>query len=76
MKNMSHSMQVIAITHLPQIAAKGDAHFKVFKSILEEQTNTEMKILNNEERILEIAQMLSGIDVSESALNHAKTLLN
>ena len=76
MKNMSHSMQVIAITHLPQIAAKGDAHFKVFKSILEEQTNTEMKILNNEERILEIAQMLSGIDVSESALNHAKALLN
>ncbi len=76
MKNMSHSMQVIAITHLPQIAAKGDAHFKVFKSVLEEQTNTEMKILNNEERILEIAQMLSGFDVSESALNHAKALLN
>lgn len=76
MKNMSHSMQVIAITHLPQIAAKGDTHFKVFKSVLEEQTNTEMKILNNDERILEIAQMLSGIDVSESALNHAKALLN
>ena len=76
MKNMSHSMQVIAITHLPQIAAKGDAHFKVFKSVFEEQTNTEMKILNNDERILEIAQMLSGIDVSESALNHAKALLN
>ncbi len=76
MKNMSHSMQVIAITHLPQIAAKGDAHFKVFKSVFDEQTNTEMKILNNDERILEIAQMLSGIDVSESALNHAKTLLN
>lgn len=76
MKKMSHSMQVIAITHLPQIAAKGDAHFKVFKSVFDEQTNTEMKILNNDERILEIAQMLSGIDVSESALNHAKTLLN
>jgi DNA repair protein RecN (Recombination protein N) len=76
MKNMSHAMQVIAITHLPQIAAKGDAHFKVYKSVLGEQTNTEMKILNNDERILEIAQMLSGIDVSESALNHAKALLN
>jgi DNA repair protein RecN (Recombination protein N) len=76
MKNMSASMQVIAITHLPQIAAKGDTHFKVFKTVKAEQTVTEIKCLNAEERILEIAQMLSGIDVSESALNHAKTLLN
>jgi DNA repair protein RecN (Recombination protein N) len=48
----------------------------VYKSVFEEQTKTEMKLLNTDERILEIAQMLSGIDVSESALNHAKALLN
>jgi DNA repair protein RecN (Recombination protein N) len=76
MKKMSQSMQVIAITHLPQIAAKGDSHFKVFKTVKDDQTLTEIKSLNAEERVLEIAQMLSGIDVSESALNHAKTLLN
>ena len=76
MKEMSKSMQVLAITHLPQIAAKGDAHFKVFKTIKNEQTHTEIKQLTAEERIIEIAQMLSGIDVTESALNHAKSLLN
>lgn len=76
MKQMSKSMQVLAITHLPQIAAKGDAHFKVFKTIKNEQTHTEIKQLTAEERIIEIAQMLSGIDVTESALNHAKSLLN
>lgn len=76
MKNMSHNMQVFAITHLPQIAAKGDSHFKVYKSIMETDTITELKLLNPEERIQEIAQMLSGTEVSESALNHAKALLN
>ncbi len=76
MKKMSQSMQVLAITHLPQIAAKGDSHFKVFKTIKNDQTHTEIKQLSAEERIIEIAQMLSGIDVTESALNHAKSLLN
>jgi DNA repair protein RecN (Recombination protein N) len=76
MKKMSQSMQVMAITHLPQIAAKGDSHFKVFKTTKNEQTHTEIKQLTAEERIIEIAQMLSGIDVTESALNHAKSLLN
>ena len=76
MKKMSQSMQVLAITHLPQIAAKGDAHFKVFKTTKNEITHTEIKQLSAEERIIEIAQMLSGIDVTESALNHAKSLLN
>jgi DNA repair protein RecN (Recombination protein N) len=76
MKNMSQSMQVLAITHLPQIAAKGDSHFKVFKTTKNERTHTEIKQLSAEERIIEIAQMLSGIDVTESALNHAKSLLN
>lgn len=76
MKEMSETMQVFAITHLPQIAAKGNAHFKVFKSIVGEQTQSELKLLNTEERIREIAQMLSGTVVSDSALNHAKALLN
>ena len=76
MKEMSQEMQIFAITHLPQIAAKGNAHFKVFKSTIGEDTQSELKLLNNEERIVEIAQMLSGTIVSDSALNHAKALLN
>ncbi|HLF52244.1 DNA repair protein RecN [Flavobacterium sp.] len=76
MKEMSGAMQVFAITHLPQIAAKGNAHFKVFKSIVGEQTQSELKLLNSEERVVEIAQMLSGTVVSDSAINHAKALLN
>ena len=76
MKQMSDNMQVFAITHLPQIAAKGDSHFKVAKSTVGEVTNSELKLLTEEERVLEIAQMLSGTVVSESALNHAKALLN
>ena len=76
MKEMSQEMQIFAITHLPQIAAKGDAHFKVFKSTVGEDTQSELKLLNREERVAEIAQMLSGTVVSDSALNHAKALLN
>ena len=76
MKGMSQTMQIFAITHLPQIAAKGNAHFKVFKSTVGDDTQSELKLLNEEERVLEIAQMLSGAVVSDSALNHAKSLLN
>ena len=76
MKAMSKNMQVFAITHLPQIAAKGDTHFKVYKSIISGDTITALKQLTAEERIVEIAQMLSGTEVSESALNHARALLN
>lgn len=76
MKDMSKTMQVFAITHLPQIAAKGNAHFKVSKSTVGEQTLSELKLLSKEDRIVEIAQMLSGKDISDSALNHAKALLN
>ena len=76
MKEMSQTMQIFAITHLPQIAAKGNAHFKVFKSTIGEDTQSELQLLNEEERIIEIAQMLSGVVVSDSALNHAKSLLN
>lgn len=76
MKNMSTQMQVFAITHLPQIAAKGQQHFKVFKSDVGNTTISELKLLSGEERIIEIAEMLSGKDISDSALQHAKVLLN
>ena len=76
MAEMSQTMQIFAITHLPQIAAKGSVHFKVSKSTIGEDTQSELKLLTYEERIVEIAQMLSGTIVSDSALNHAKSLLN
>jgi DNA repair protein RecN (Recombination protein N) len=76
MKEMSAAMQIFAITHLPQIAAKGDSHFKVFKSTVDDDTQSELKLLSQDERVIEIAQMLSGAVVSDSALNHAKALLN
>ena len=75
MKAMSQNMQVFAITHLPQIAAKGNQHYKVFKYSEGENTISELKLLNNEDRITEIAEMLSGKNISDSALNHAKSLL-
>lgn len=76
MRDMSKTMQVFAITHLPQIAAKGSQHFKVFKTIARDTTISELKLLSNDERIKEIAEMLSGKEISDSALNHAKALLN
>jgi DNA repair protein RecN (Recombination protein N) len=76
MKLMSQSMQVFAITHLPQIAAKGNAHYKVKKETTETSTLTNLYALDYDSRVLELAQMLSGIEVSESAIAHAKALLN
>jgi DNA repair protein RecN (Recombination protein N) len=76
MKQMSGRMQVFAITHLPQIAAKGNSHFKVFKIDKDDTTETQLKRLSEDERVVEIAQMLSGMDITESALAHAKQLLN
>jgi DNA repair protein RecN (Recombination protein N) len=76
MSQMSLNMQVFSITHLPQIAAKGKMHYKVFKYVSNNQTQTELKILNYEERVIEIAEMLSGAVLSNSAINHAKALLN
>ena len=75
MKQMGHKMQVFAITHLPQVAAKGNQHYKVRKDNDMEQTVSEIKQLTKEERILEIAQMLSGKNITDSAINHAKELL-
>ncbi|MEM6719041.1 MAG: DNA repair protein RecN [Bacteroidota bacterium] len=75
MQQMSKSMQVFSITHLPQIAAKGKQHFKVYKQDIDEVTTTQLKELQADERIQEIAQMLSGAKISDSALANAKELL-
>lgn len=76
MKKMSANRQVFAITHLPQIASKGDSQYKVSKVTIAENTISKIVKLNSEERIIEIAEMLSGKQITESALSHAKTLLN
>ncbi len=76
MLKMSKKMQIISITHLPQIAAKGQHHFNVYKHENLGITNTRVKKLNNEQRVEEIAKMLSGDKISSSALIHAKELLN
>ena len=74
MHRMSEIMQVIAITHLPQIAAKGDVHFFVYKEE-NDITETHIRRLSPEERIKEIAQMLSGSELTEAAIANAKELL-
>ncbi|WP_411768862.1 DNA repair protein RecN [Winogradskyella sp. A3E31] len=76
MKSMSKKMQIFSITHLPQIAAKGDTHYKVFKFDTDSETQTQIKQLQNDERIVEIAEMLGGVNTTESAIAHAKQLLN
>ncbi len=76
LQKMSLKMQLLSITHLPQIAAKGDHHIKVYKEDNNEVTATHLKILNEDERIVEIAQMLGGKNLSEAAIANAKELLN
>lgn len=75
MGEIAESMQVIAITHLPQIAVKGKHHLKVFKTDDEHQTSSNIIELNGDERIIEIAKMLSGADLSDAAMNNARALL-
>ncbi len=75
MKSMGETMQVLTITHLPQIAAKGNAHYKVFKSHDTEITTSQLKELNPKDRIEEIAQMLSGSKITQAALDNATELL-
>ena len=76
MQQMSKQMQVITITHLPQIAAKGNNHYNVYKEDINNTTTTNLRLLNPDERIVEIAEMLSGKEFSETAITHAKELLN
>lgn len=76
MQYMSENMQVFSITHLPQIASKGNAHFKVYKEDVNGVTKSNLKPLTKEERIQEIAEMIGGKQLTDTALNHAKELLN
>lgn len=75
MSKMGEDLQVVSITHLPQIAAKGNQHFKVFKEIKNDKTRTIIKKLSSEERITELAEMLGGKERTKSAIAHAKVLL-
>ena len=76
MQQMSENMQVISITHLPQIAAKGKQHYKVFKEDIGNNIVTQLKVLSEEERISEIAEMLGGKNITTTAIEHAKELLS
>ena len=76
MKNMAKNMQVISITHLPQVASKANNQFKVYKIVENKNTSTRLKNLNFSQRVSEIAEMLSGDESAESAYDLAKKLLN
>lgn len=76
LKQMSKSRQLLSITHLPQIAARGDHHFKVYKQDVDQVTSTHLSLLGEQERLVEIAQMLGGKKVSEAAMANARELLD
>lgn len=75
MQGMSKNMQVISITHLPQIAAKGQSHYKVFKTEVNSHVETRISKLNEKERIDELAKMLSGKNITPEAIENAKALI-
>ena len=75
MQDMGHTMQVFSITHLPQVASKGKHQYKVYKEEREGETFTQMKQLDAMERVQELAEMLGGKTLSDSAMAHAKSLL-
>ena len=75
LESLAKNLQVITITHLPQIASKGETHFMVSKGIKGNQTVSNIKYLEEDERILEIAKMLSGDNPTKTALENAKELL-
>lgn len=75
LKQMSEHLQVISITHLPQIASRGTKHFKVIKDHSQAVTNSKIITLSDEDRVVEIAGMLSGNEITDHALNNAKELL-
>jgi len=75
MEQLAHNLQVITITHLPQIASKGQSHYFVYKADEADTTRTRIKQLNQDERVHEIAKMLSGDNIGESALQNARELL-
>ncbi len=76
MADISRAIQVIAITHLPQVAANGDHHLRVFKTDTDVETLTRVEQLNSDEHIMEVARMLSGKDLNQAAIDNAKSLIN
>lgn len=76
MGEISHKIQVIAITHLPQVAAHGDSHLRVFKTDTATQTVTSVQRLSDEEHVTEIARMLSGSELNQAAIDNARALIN
>lgn len=76
MNQMAENIQVISITHLPQIAGKGKYHYKVYKADDEHETYSNIVLLDKQKRIEELAKMLSGTDLTKAALENAKVLLN
>lgn len=75
MADIASGMQVIAITHLPQVAAKGQSHLLVYKQDEKDRTVSNVRRLNPEERVRELARMLSGREINEAALDNARILL-
>ena len=76
MHSMSASNQIFTITHIPQVASKGDKHIKVYKEVIKSETHTKIKDLTKKEREIEIASMLSGKKITSSAIKHARELLD
>jgi len=75
MRDMAENIQVISITHLPQIASKGDYHYKVYKADDELETYSNIVLLDRDSRVQELAKMLSGADMTQAAMDNAKALL-
>ena len=76
LQNISKNSQVLCITHLPQVASLADNHLKISKEINDNRTNTKILVLNKEQRINEIASMISNNNISEASLKYAEELLN
>jgi DNA repair protein RecN (Recombination protein N) len=76
MAQMAQNMQVISITHLPQIAAQAHKHYLVYKEIENDASTTKIRMLTDEERVMEIAQMLSGEQLGKAAIENARELLS
>jgi DNA repair protein RecN (Recombination protein N) len=75
MRNIAHNIQVIAITHLPQVVAHGQHHFVVYKSDTAQATHTSVKALDAEQHLMEIARLLSGTNINQAAIDNARALI-
>jgi len=75
LKKVAASYQVLCVTHLPQIAALADSHYVVQKEVVKGRTFTEVKKLNDNERVAEVARMLGGVKITEKARRHAEEMV-